>query len=109
MLDELLAAERGADTPLRKLTDARIERLQSELLISGLSLRTVQKAMVLLHGVLEFAKRRGWMASNPCANLERIRVKRRRDLVVLSPDEVFLVAGAAARTDTPIVKDRREL
>jgi integrase len=65
--------------------------------------------MVLLHGVLELAKRRGWIGSNPCANLERIKVKQRRDLIVLTPDEIFLVAGAAARTQTPIVKDRREL
>ncbi|MCW2958487.1 MAG: site-specific integrase, partial [Solirubrobacterales bacterium] len=99
----------GAATPLRKLTEARVERLQSELLISGLSLRTVQKAMVLLHGVLELAKRRGWIGANPCANLERIKVKQRRDLIVLTPDEIFLVGGAAARTQTPIVKDRREL
>lgn len=99
----------GATTPLRLLTQDRLERLQTELLTRELSPRTVQKAMVLLHGVLELAKRRGWIAINPCANLERIKVKRRRDLLVLAPDQVFLIASAAAASETAVDKDRRGL
>ncbi|WP_354702432.1 Putative prophage phiRv2 integrase [Paraconexibacter sp. AEG42_29] len=99
----------GAKTPLRRVTQERLEKLQSELLMRDLSPRTVQKAMVLLHGVLELAKRRGWIPVNPCANLERVKVKRRRDLLVLDPDQVFAVATAAATSQTAVDKDRREL
>lgn len=106
---QYLYAHLGADLPLRRVTEAKVEGMQSALFRKGLSPRTVQKAMVELHGVLALAERRGWIASNPCAALERVKVKRRRDLMVLTPEQVFDVAAAAGRSTREISTDRREL
>ena len=50
-----------------------------------LSRRTVQKMLVLLHGILKRAKRAEWIASNPAEDVERVTVKRSGDFNVLSP------------------------
>jgi hypothetical protein len=86
----------GAETPLEKITTGRIDAYRERLLGEGrLSRRSVQKVMVLLHGVLKRAKRRKWVTTNPAEGVERVRVRRSGDFNVLTPIEVEAVARAA--------------
>jgi integrase len=86
----------GADTPLGGITTEDVDAFRERLLAEGrLSRRTVQKALVLLHGVFKRAKRRKWIASNPAEDAERVTVKRSGDFNVLSPVEVEAVSRAA--------------
>lgn len=72
-----------------------IELLRDDL-ARELSPRTTQKIMIMVHGILAFAGRRGWVTSNPAARAERVKVRRRPEFAVLSPVEVQAVARAAA-------------
>jgi len=92
-----LLPEFGGHTPLEAITTERIEAYREQLLTDGhLSRRSVQKVLVLLHGVLKRAKRRKWIASNPAEDVERVQVRRSGDFNVLKPAEVAAVARAAA-------------
>ena len=92
-----LIPEFGRDTPIERITTERIEEYRARLLDEGkLSRRTIQKILVLLFGICKRAKRRGWIASNPAEDVERVTVKRSGDFNVLSPVEVQAVARAAA-------------
>lgn len=91
-----LLPEFGRATLLEDITTERIERWRERLLDEGeLSRRTIQKMLVLLHGVMKRAKRRKWIGSNPADDVERVNVKRSGDFNVLSPVEVEAVARAA--------------
>lgn len=84
-------------TPIEKITTEKIDEWREELLDEGrLSRRSVQKALVLLHGILKRAKRRKWITVNPVEDVERVTVKRSGDFNVLAPVEVVAVARAAA-------------
>ena len=52
----------------------------ASLLASDLSPRTVQKILVLLHGVFKLAKRRKLIASNPSEDAERVSLEDAGDL-----------------------------
>ena len=92
-----LLPEFGAGTPLEQITTARVNDYRERLLDEGeLSRRTIQKVLVLMFGVMKRAKRRGWVPTNPCEDVERVTVKRSGDFNVLSPVEVHAVARAAA-------------
>jgi len=85
-----------ADTPVARITTAKIDALRERLLAQrGLSHRSVQKIMVLLHGILKRAKRKGWVAVNAAEEAERVTVKRSGDFTVLTPEEVHAVVRAA--------------
>ena len=91
-----LLEEFGADLQLDQLTTDRIEDYRARLLGEGkLSRRTIQKMMVLLHGILARAKRRKWIDSNPAEDVERVSVKRSGDFNVLTPEQVYAVSRAA--------------
>ncbi len=86
----------GADTPVARLTTDDIDAFREGLLEDGrLSRRTIQKILVLLHGILKRAKRRKWIATNPAEDAERIALKRSGDFNVLSPVEIEAVVRAA--------------
>jgi integrase len=92
-----LLPEFGRDTALEKLTTERIDSWREELLDKGrLSRRSVQKSLVLLHGIMKRAKRRKWITVNPVEDVERVAVKRSGDFNVLAPVEVVAVARAAS-------------
>jgi integrase len=92
-----LLLEFGKDTPLEKITRQRIDTYRERMLDEGrLSRRSIQKVLVLLHGILKRAQRREWIQSNPAQDVERVTVKRSGDFNVLSPVEVHAVARAAA-------------
>src|SRR5829696_5526166 len=51
----------GADTPVEAIRTEDVDAFRERLLAEGrLSRRTIQKALVLLHGILKRAKRRKW-------------------------------------------------
>ena len=83
-------------TPLEEITTARIDIYRERLLEEGeWSRRTVQKVLVILHGILKRAKRRKWIPANPAEDVERVQVRRSGDFNVLKPAEVSAVATEA--------------
>jgi integrase len=54
------------------ITTDDVDDFRRDLLDSHLSQRTVQKILVLLHGVMKLAKRRSMIANNPCVDAERV-------------------------------------
>lgn len=86
----------GSGTPVASITTGQIDELRRELL-RDLSPRTVQKTLVLFHGLMRFAVRRRWAVHNPAADAERVTVRRAAEFAVLSPVEVQ--AAARATTD----------
>jgi integrase len=94
-----LLPEFGKEMPLEEITTERIDQWREAMLAEGrLTRRSIQKSLVLLHGILKRAKRRKWIASNPAEDAERVTVQRSGDFNVLSPVEVEAVARA---TGTP--------
>ena len=71
-----------------------VDDYRRELLDSHLSPRTVQKILVLLHGVMKLAKRRGMIASNPCVDAERVSADDAGTFNVLEPIEFEAVYRA---------------
>ena len=55
----------GAQTPAGSITTEDVDDYRRTLLEEGLAPRTVQKVLVLLHGIMKLAKRRRMIASNP--------------------------------------------
>jgi integrase len=92
-----LLEEFGADTLLHTIDTRRVDAFRERMLAEGhLSRRTIQKILVLLHGILKRAKRKGWVATNPAEDAERVTVRRSGDFNVLLPEEVHAVARADA-------------
>jgi integrase len=85
----------GPEKPLAAIDADAIDDFRRHLL-DEVSHRTAQKVLVLLFGLLKYAKRRRWIATNPAEDAERVTVKRRTEFAVLSPEEVQAVARAAA-------------
>jgi integrase len=87
----------GAATPVATITTEDIDEFREDMLEEGkLSRRTIQKILVLLHGVLKRAKRKKWIASNPAEDAERVTVARSGDFSVLTPEEVESLARATS-------------
>jgi integrase len=90
-----LIAEFRADTLLHTIDTERVDAFRERMLAERhLSRRTIQKILVLLHGIFKRAKRKGWIASNPAEDAERVNVRRTGEFTVLSPEEVHAVARA---------------
>jgi integrase len=85
----------GESTPVEEITTADIDRLCARLLDGKRSHRTVQKTMILLHGVLSRAKRKGWLTTNPAENAEKVTVTRSAAFNVLTVEQVHAVARAS--------------
>ncbi len=91
-----LLPEFGSDLPIEAVTTDRIEIFRERLLENAvLSRRSIQKFLVLLHGIMKRAKRRKWITSNPSEDVERVTVRPTGDFTVLSPVEVAAVAQAS--------------
>ena len=87
----------GAETPVNAITTKDIDDYRDQELAAGrISRRTLQKQLVLMHGLLKRAKRKGWVEYNAAADAERITFKRSGDVNVLTPSQVDAVAAAAA-------------
>jgi integrase len=85
----------GASTPIDDLATADVDRLRDRLLGGRLSHRTVQKTMILLHGILERARRKGWISANPAADVEKVSTRHSDEFNVLTVEQVDAVARAA--------------
>jgi integrase len=86
---------------LEDITSASIERWRAGL--TGLSPRTKNKLLVVMHGVMRRASQVWGLSSNPVAGVEKQRVPSADDLEVFSPEEVMaLVRGAASEQDAAI-------
>lgn len=85
----------------RDLGDLRLEEVTPQLLerwkagLAG-SNRTVQKKLVVLHGVFRRAQRVWELPRNPVATVERPRVRVSNDVDAFSPEEVHALVRAAA-------------
>lgn len=84
----------GADTPIDAITTDDIDAFRRYLL-DRLARRTAQKTLVIVHGLLTFAKRRRWVRFNAATDAEKVQVRRRVEFAVLDPAEVFAVAANA--------------
>jgi integrase len=100
VIDHDLLPYFGEDTPVEDITTRDVDAFKDELL-KRVSHRTAQKVLVILHGIMARAKRRGWITSNPCADAEKVTVRRSEDFNVLSVEQVHAVAREAA---TPLLR-----
>jgi integrase len=90
-----LLPEFGVDTQLHTMDTKRVDAFRERMLAQGrLSRRTIQKILVLLHGILKRAKRENWITANPAADAERVSVRRSGDFNVLTPEEGHAIARA---------------
>lgn len=100
VIDHDLLPYFGEDTPVEDITTRDVDAFKDELL-KRVSHRTAQKVLVILHGIMARAKRKGWITSNPCADAEKVTVRRSEDFNVLSVEQVHAVAREAA---TPLLR-----
>ncbi len=89
------------DVPLEEITAASIDRWRGSL--TGLSARTKNKLLVVMHGVMRRAAHVWGLTGNPVAGVEKQRQRSTGDLEVFSPEEVMaLVRTAASEQDGAI-------
>lgn len=86
-LNGRVAAHFGAEMPLADVDTAAVDAFRRDLL-DEVSRRTAQKTLVIVHGLLGYATRRGWIRLNPADLAEKVTVRRRPEFAVLSPAEV---------------------
>jgi integrase len=87
----------GPDTLVEKITADDVDEFRDELTAGQLSDRTAQKIMVLVHGVFARAKRKGWIAENPAAEVDKVTLNASDEFNILEPDQVAALAQAAGR------------
>jgi integrase len=91
-----LVPEFGEQTPLEQITAERIDAYRRRLLAEGeVSRRTVQKSLVLLHGILKRAKALKWIPTNPADDVERVNLTRSGEFNVLTVEQVEAIAREA--------------
>lgn len=91
-----LLPEFGVETPITRIDTDRVTLYRDRLLDEGqLSRRSIQKLLVMLHGIFKRSKRNKWISENPADDVERVRVARSGDFNVLTPAEVMETARAA--------------
>ena len=86
---------------LESVTPAVIEVWQASM-TQAASTRT--KALVLMHGIFQRARKEWSLPTNPVADVEKPPLSRSGDLQVFSPEEVWaLVRAAASEQDAALV------
>src|SRR4029079_9736083 len=95
VIDHDLLPYFGKSKAVEGVTTADVEAFKDYLLGPDrrVSHRTAQKILVILHGVMARAKRKGWIRENPCDAAEKVTVKRSDDFNVLSVDQVHAAAA----------------
>src|SRR5215217_38995 len=81
----------GEDTPVEDITTGDVEALR-DALIARVSHRTAQKVLVILHGIMARAKRKGWIKTNPCEDAEKVTLTASDEFNILEPEQVFALA-----------------
>lgn len=95
---QVLKPEFGADTPLEAIDEDRVREFRDTVRSRrGVAPATARKHMVTLSGVMDRARRRKWIAVNPCADVEPIRIpKASGKFKALSPVQAMALGRAAA-------------
>jgi integrase len=86
----------GKSTPVEDITTADVDAFRDRLLKGELSHRTAQKVLILLHGILKRAKRKGWVQVNAAEDAEKVTVRHSDEFNVLTVEQVHAVARVAA-------------
>jgi len=95
VINHALIPELG-DTPLEDITADRIDGYRARLVDEGkLSARTINKHLVMLHGIFRRAQRAYRLPVNPAVGVERQPIRRTGDFRVLDPPEVEQLARHA--------------
>lgn len=82
--------------PIESLTTEELEQWIADLRNEGkYSSRTLQKVVVILHGVFERARKKWGLPQNPLTGIDRPRPAARLEIDVLSPAEVIRLVDAA--------------
>lgn len=82
--------------PIESLTTEELEQWIADLREEGkYSSRTLQKVVVILHGVLERARKKWGLPMNPLTGIDRPRPAARLEIDVLEPAEVMQLVEAA--------------
>lgn len=61
---------RLGDEPVDRITRRDVERLITDMRVSGTGPKTTRNAVVLLSSIFTFAKRNDWCSENPCEGVE---------------------------------------
>jgi integrase len=85
----------GGSTPIEDIAVGRVNELREDMLDAGLSGRTVNKALALLHGILKLAQERHGLATNAAALARRAKQRRRKLEQYLAPPEVMALVRKA--------------
>jgi len=86
----------GEDVAVEDITVTNVDAYRARLVADGhLSDRTINKSLVLLHGIFKRGQREHGLTGNPAAGAERQPYRRSGDFQVLDPSEVAQLAGAA--------------
>jgi integrase len=109
IVDVQLMAEFGDATPLHLISAERIDVYRERLIAEDrLSRDSLRQIFIALNGLLKRAKRRGWIAHNPMADVDPVPVaKPSGDFNVLTPVQVEAVARAAAQAWQPVLPGKR--
>ncbi len=81
------------DQPLETITAASIDSWRTAL--GGLSPRTKNKLLVVMHGIFRRAQHFWGLPANPVASIEKYRQRASGDIDVFSPEEVLALVRAA--------------
>jgi integrase len=81
------------DHPLESITPTTVESWLASL---GGAASSRTKALVLLHGIFQRAKKVWKLPANPVAEVEKPALSRSGDINVFSPEEVWSLVGTAA-------------
>jgi integrase len=85
----------GESTPVEDVTTLDVDALRDKLLAGKLSRRTTQKIMVMVHGILARAKRKGWIPFNPAEDTEKVTIEDSDEFNILEPEQVAAISRAA--------------
>ena len=97
VVDRALVPAFGADVAFEAVTMRDIDAYRAQLAAEGrLSNRTINKHLVILHGIFRRAQRVWELPSNPAAAVERQPVRRTGKFSVLSAEEVGALARASS-------------
>jgi integrase len=95
---------------LQKIGRREIEAFIVHMAQTGRSPKTTQNALGILHSIFEYARREGWVASNPCTLVEKPRVSERDpDIRFLEPEELEALLRGVPDDDLGRVERRMYL
>lgn len=99
----VFAEKFGSALRPEEVTPELVEEFRDELVAQGLSDRTVNKYLTVLHGVFVWARRRYRLMANPVAHVERRPNPKRGHIEVFSREEILaLVRVADSEQDATI-------